>query len=163
MGTWSLGCRYVDAGRQLFDALALGRILSRIDQVVHPHCKVHRPIGPRAGNDHDRCFVEQGKQRDGFVARCRPAQKIDDAAPLAGVLIADQGQDAARGEHFVRLARAVILRQNPLPFRLAKSPHQRVEIRIVERPRHGVRPKTPKAAHVPQGLEIAEVPRDTNL
>src|SRR5207244_887822 len=69
----------------------------------------------------------------------------------------------SRLQYFVSLPRAVALRQEPLPHRFSEAVHQAVEIRIVERAGDRVSPKAPEVAHVPKGLEIAEMPGDANF
>ena len=73
--------------------------------------------------------MQESKQCKRLVARSRPAEKIDDATLSPGILIAEERENPAGLQHFVRLTRAVALGQNSLPHRLAKAGDEPIEIR----------------------------------
>ena len=101
-----------------------------------------------------------GHQGDGLVRGGGPAEKLDEHAALAGILIRQCRQHAAVLEDPLHVVEIAVLGQQLLPGVLAEAAHQVVEVRIVERPGDGVGGDPEHADRIARHLPVAEMSRD---
>ena len=94
------------------------------------------------------------------MGRGRPAEEIDPAAFLAGVLIGEEGHRAAAVQHLLDLVVTAVFRDQVLARRRAEAGQVAIEIGVVEIPRDGESGKTEDPQGVAAEFEVAEMARD---
>ena len=101
----------------------------------------------------------QGQQGDRLVGRGRPAEELDPAALLAGVLIGEEGHRATAGQHTLDLVVTAVFRDEVLARRGTEAGQVAIEIGVVKISRDREGGKTEDAQRVAAEFEIAEMAR----
>src|SRR5262245_1954500 len=86
-----------------------------------------------------------------------PAEVLDKDALLAGVLIGERGNDAARAEDGLHPLETAALGDDLLAGPAAKAPQESMEVRIIERAGHGVGAEAEQAERPAAHLPVAEM------